>query len=165
LRGEAERALCLGAVALGLREAIGVPLVQADRDRLDMRLAAVRRTLVNQVAKRAWTRGQSMSIAQAVALAMDTLQTGPLDVDAQAIGGPSVTDALTTREREVAAQLARGLTNRQISEVLVITVATVERHVSNILGKLGLATRSQAALWAVRHGLQADRTVQTSRSG
>jgi predicted ATPase/DNA-binding NarL/FixJ family response regulator/DNA-binding XRE family transcriptional regulator len=164
MRGQAERALCLGAVALGIREAIGVPLAQADRDRLYMRLAAVRRTLVNQVAKRAWARGQSMSIEQAVAVAMETPRTRTLESDARSIGTPSLADALTRREREVARQLARGLTNRQISEVLVITVATVERHVSNILGKLGLATRSQVALWAVKHGLEADRTVQSSDS-
>jgi DNA-binding NarL/FixJ family response regulator len=129
-----------------------------------MRFVAARRTLVNQVAKRAWARGQSMSIEQAVAVAMETPRTRNLESDARSIGTPSLADALTRREREVARQLARGLTNRQISEVLVITVATVERHVSNILGKLGLATRSQVALWAVQHGLEADRTVQASDS-
>ena len=45
--------------------------------------------------------------------------------------------------------IARGLTNRQIAEVLVIGERTVEMHVSNVLGKLGLASRAQVAVWAV----------------
>ena len=54
---------------------------------------------------------------------------------------------LTAREQAVAELIAGGLTNRQIGETLVITRATVDRHVSNILSKLGMATRSQVASW------------------
>jgi class 3 adenylate cyclase len=63
--------------------------------------------------------------------------------------------SLSPREREVAALVARGLTNRQIAEQLVVTEATAAKHVENILGKLGFATRSQVAVWAVqqRHDL------------
>ena len=58
--------------------------------------------------------------------------------------------ALTRREREVAALIAEGLTNRQIAERLVISERTADTHVANILGKLGCATRAQvAALVAV----------------
>ena len=51
------------------------------------------------------------------------------------------------------ALLARGLTNRQIATELVLSEKTVKTHVSNILGKLGLPDRTQAALYAVRLGL------------
>jgi DNA-binding NarL/FixJ family response regulator len=61
--------------------------------------------------------------------------------------------ALTAREREVLARVARGLPNRQIAEDLGITERTARTHVSNILAKLGLASRTQAALLAVQHGL------------
>ena len=61
--------------------------------------------------------------------------------------------ALTPREREVLALVASGLTNRQIGERLFITEKTASVHVSNILGKLGVATRSQAASVAHRLGL------------
>jgi DNA-binding NarL/FixJ family response regulator len=55
--------------------------------------------------------------------------------------------ALTAREREIAALLARGLTNRQIADELVVSERTAEWHVANVLGKLGLESRSQVALW------------------
>lgn len=57
--------------------------------------------------------------------------------------------SLSKRERELAALLALGLSNRQIAEELTISVATVERHVANILGKLGYRSRTQIAAWAV----------------
>ncbi|SRR6266542_6441562 len=60
---------------------------------------------------------------------------------------------LTQREREVAIRIAQGYSNRQIARELVITNSTVERHVANILSKLGMRSRSQVAVWAVRAGL------------
>jgi NarL family two-component system response regulator LiaR len=60
---------------------------------------------------------------------------------------------LTTREVEVLQLVARGLSNGDIAEQLVLSAATVSYHVSNILGKLHLANRTQAALYALREGL------------
>lgn len=62
-------------------------------------------------------------------------------------------DPLTERELEVIKLIARGLTNDEISASLVISQATVRNHVSNILNKLHLASRTQAALYALRKGL------------
>ncbi|WP_300015487.1 AAA family ATPase [Pseudonocardia sp.] len=59
---------------------------------------------------------------------------------------------LTTREREVLARLADGRTNRQIAAELVVSERTVETHVANVLGKLGVANRAEAAVWASRNG-------------
>ncbi|MGI5337164.1 response regulator [Streptomyces sp. CA-181903] len=62
-------------------------------------------------------------------------------------------NALTEREREVLALIADGRSNREIARALVLSEKTVKTHVSNILMKLDLADRTQAALWAVRHGI------------
>ena len=62
-------------------------------------------------------------------------------------------DELTDREREILKLIARGDNNREIGETLFITEGTVKNHVSNILSKLALRDRTQAALWAREHGL------------
>ena len=63
---------------------------------------------------------------------------------------------LTPRERDVLALVARGLPNRAIGESLGITERTARTHVSNILAKLGLTSRTQAALFAVEQGIEPD---------
>ncbi|MGE5249345.1 MAG: helix-turn-helix transcriptional regulator [Bacteroidota bacterium] len=60
---------------------------------------------------------------------------------------------LTAREREIAALIARGKSNREIAGELVISENTAERHVANILSKLGFNSRTQIALWAAEKGL------------
>ncbi len=62
-------------------------------------------------------------------------------------------EPLTDREREVLRCLGRGLSNKEIGTELFISEKTVKTHVSNILGKLGLLDRTQAALYAVKHGV------------
>ncbi|HEV8190556.1 MAG TPA: response regulator transcription factor [Ktedonobacterales bacterium] len=70
----------------------------------------------------------------------------------QTFGTPGANE-LTDREREILGFLARGASNREIGESLFITEGTVKNHVSNILSKLNLRDRTQAALWAREHGL------------
>jgi DNA-binding NarL/FixJ family response regulator len=74
--------------------------------------------------------------------------------------GASATSAgdavLTPRERDVLALVARGLPNRAIGDALGITERTARTHVSNILAKLGLTSRTQAALYAVEQGLDGE---------
>jgi DNA-binding CsgD family transcriptional regulator len=64
----------------------------------------------------------------------------------------SASDTLTAREREIAALVADGLSNRDIAEKLVISEGTVEVHVKHILGKLGFSSRAQVAGWFARQG-------------
>ena len=66
-------------------------------------------------------------------------------------------DSLTEREQEVLDLIANGLNNREIGDRLFISEKTVKTHVSNILGKLGLADRTQAAIYALRRGASADK--------
>lgn len=63
---------------------------------------------------------------------------------------PAHSGALSEREGQVAALVARGLSNRQIAQELVVSDRTVDSHVSNILHKLSLASRAQVAAWVVR---------------
>ncbi|MFJ4031560.1 response regulator [Streptomyces griseoluteus] len=71
----------------------------------------------------------------------------------EANSGQSRGSSLTEREREVLGLIADGRSNREIARALVLSEKTVKTHVSNILMKLDLADRTQAALWAVRHGM------------
>lgn len=70
---------------------------------------------------------------------------------AAAAGGPA--EELTPREREVLRLLATGASNREIGERLFISEGTVKNHISNILGRLGLRDRTQAAIWAKERGV------------
>lgn len=63
-------------------------------------------------------------------------------------------DELTNRERDVLREIANGKSNKEIASSLFITEKTVKTHVSNVLAKLNLSDRTQAALFAVRHGVK-----------
>jgi two-component system, NarL family, response regulator LiaR len=63
---------------------------------------------------------------------------------------------LTGREQEVLRYIAAGMNNREIAEKMVISEKTVKTHVSNILGKLALDDRTQAAIWALKHGFDGE---------
>jgi NarL family two-component system response regulator LiaR len=67
--------------------------------------------------------------------------------------GPELGDDLTEREREVLGLIVKGQTNPEIADHLIISESTVKTHVSNILSKLGVSTRTEAASLALRKGL------------
>ena len=66
---------------------------------------------------------------------------------------PESPETLTDRETEVLRLLAQGCANKEIARILIIGEKTVKTHVSNVLAKLGVQSRTQAALYAVRIGL------------
>jgi DNA-binding NarL/FixJ family response regulator len=84
----------------------------------------------------------------------------PADVALQAIsrlahGRPepdSSVESLSEREKEVVSLLAQGLTNKEIAQSLFLSVRTIEAHLRTIYGKLGVSSRTEAALWAVKSG-------------
>ncbi len=78
---------------------------------------------------------------------------GALLAQEPARAAPGRGGALTDREREVLGLIADGRSNREIARALVLSEKTVKTHVSNILMKLDVADRTQAALWAVRNGV------------
>ena len=70
-------------------------------------------------------------------------------------GGAPVLPALSPREREILALIARGASNKEIARTLDVAESTVKIHVQHILRKLELTSRVQAAVWAIEHGIAA----------
>ena len=68
-------------------------------------------------------------------------------------------EALTMRQREIAALVARGYTNQQIAADLVISPGTAANHMQQILSRLGLSSRSELAAWVSQSGLPRRKTV------
>ena len=100
--------------------------------------------------------------ADEVAAAVRAAHRGEVHLDpavarklTQTLRSPAHSAALTPRERDVLVLVGEGKSNQEIAGTLVISERTARTHVSNILVKLGLASRTQAALWAVREGLVA----------
>jgi len=79
---------------------------------------------------------------------------GQLGVKSRPATPPPPKNDLTERELEVLRLIAGGATNREIAETLVVSEGTVKNHVSNILSRLGLRDRIQAALYAYDHDLK-----------
>jgi len=147
----AELVVQLTAAASALREAAGFPALAGARVE---RYLASARPLGDPAIARLWARGLAMNAEEAVALALDgPREEGGRDAVSLAVVGayqapPALPGALTPRERQVAALVADGRSNKAIAEELVISPATAARHVANILAKLGFSSRSQIAAWA-----------------
>jgi predicted ATPase/DNA-binding NarL/FixJ family response regulator len=152
-----QRALRLAGASSALRELLGVPLSRPAQLTLDASLSTAWHALRAEVAALAWQEGRATSPERAIALALDAVGVPPVEPGeagkAATSSESSPVTPLTPREREVSVLVARGLTNRQIAEALVIADRTADVHVSNILNKLTLTSRAQLAAWVVRQGL------------
>jgi predicted ATPase/DNA-binding CsgD family transcriptional regulator len=141
------------SVASAVREAIRAPRSPVSDERMQRLVEGARQRMTPKAFKQARTEGQRLSVDQAAAEALSLghpAPTAPPHASEQEASGVS---RLSRREREVAALVSRGLTNRQIAEELVIGERTVDTHVANILSKLELSSRTQIATWSVEHGL------------
>lgn len=143
---EAARVL---SAADALRAGLGAPMALSDRREYDRTLEGVKASMAIDEFEREWNSGRSLEPDEAIQLALDAAQP-----PAQRLQLPEKSrDPLTSREREVAALIARGLSNREIATKLSIAERTAISHVEHIMNKLGLHSRAQIAAWAVRHGL------------
>jgi predicted ATPase/DNA-binding CsgD family transcriptional regulator len=141
--GEPQRAVLLAAASAALREGAGLPPLSGAR--AERYLPPARRR-GDQVVARLWARGLALSPEAAIALALEPPETAPeLTAGDAATRPPS---SLTPREEEIAALIADGRSNRAIAEELVISPATVARHVANMMAKLGFHSRAQIAAWS-----------------
>jgi predicted ATPase/DNA-binding CsgD family transcriptional regulator len=144
-RGDDERVLRLAAVADRMSREWSLSTGSFRLTQLEESCARARGRLGARRADGAWSDGETMGSARALeyALGEDRSAAKP-DLEA----GP-----LSRREREVAAMVADGMTNRQIAEKLFIAERTAEGHVERIRNKLGVRSRTEVATWAVEHGL------------
>jgi DNA-binding CsgD family transcriptional regulator/tetratricopeptide (TPR) repeat protein len=147
-KGEGTRAARLYGAAEALRLDIGAPLSPADQPELERHLATARATLDAASWDAAWADGRAMTPEKAAEYALSEVRAAPPAApspERPPAGEPRA--KLSRREKELAEMLARGLTNRQIAKELVLSERTVENHVSNILKKLKLSSRSEVAAW------------------
>jgi predicted ATPase/DNA-binding CsgD family transcriptional regulator len=153
-QGRRAAAIRLAGAASALRTARGEPLSTAEAAQLERMLRPARSALPAEVARQEWALGRAMTMDEAIRFALDLApDTGPL-ADVPRLGlVPDPAFPLTLRQREVAALVARGLTNQEIASALVISPRTAESHVQSILTKLDLTSRSQLAVWTHRHGI------------
>ena len=161
--GRAEQATHLLGAAEALREVARVPLPPTERRDFLAATTTARARLGAAAFEAARAAGRTMSLAQAVDRAQATAASPPTPGARTTEPGPAaVTSLLTPREREVAALVARGLSNRRIGEALVIVEGTASLHVKHILSKLGFASRAQIAAWAVQHQLVSPAPVDSA---
>ncbi len=144
--GRPREAVRAAGAAAALREALGEPTAPVRKARLDAQLAAARTALGGTAFEQALAEGRAMDVEQAIAQAASP----PRPAAPAPSAGSSADDPLSPREREVARLVARGLTNRQVADELVISERTVDVHVARILAKLGFSTRAQVAAWVAR---------------
>ena len=144
--GRHEEARCLLEDAIDTFERVGAPFEAAQaRIELATTMLLLRRgDAAEQEATAALERLRELGAAAEAERAESLLG---------AIGSHAGVAPVSPREREVLALLAEGLTNRQIAERLVVSEHTVHRHVTNILRKLDLPSRTAAAAFAVRNGI------------
>jgi predicted ATPase/DNA-binding CsgD family transcriptional regulator len=147
-QGQTERGARLLAAAETVRESTGVDRPAARGAEQERTVAALRSRLGADAFARAWETGRRLPLDEIVADALTPAEPAA----PQSPPGGTRPSPLTRREREVAALIARGLTNRQIAEELFIAERTADTHVEHILAKLGLGSRTQVATWVVERG-------------
>jgi DNA-binding NarL/FixJ family response regulator len=145
-----EAALTLAGAAAGIRVATRAVISPLWVEAIAQALEPARRTLGLDAASQAWAEGTRMAPEEAVAYALGFLSTEKDKPHPSKTADPL---ALTRREQGIAALVAEGLTNRQIAGKLFISKRTAETHIQHILNKLGVNSRAQIAVWAVKQQL------------
>jgi non-specific serine/threonine protein kinase len=159
-QGHAERSARLFGAAERLREVVGMAILPhwvPDHERA--RLAA-QASLGERAFALAWAKGRAMTATEAIAYGLAPMEghrpEGMGPVRPRPGAAPPV---LSARELEVARLVARGLTNRQIAEQLVLQTSTVGNHLQRIYARLELSGRAQLAAWVSEHDDASDRSA------
>jgi DNA-binding NarL/FixJ family response regulator len=141
--GDLERAIRIFGAADAVWEAISAPLPGKLRDRHDRVLADMRSRLGESRFELAWDEGRQMPTGATIELVQPPLSRA----------GADAPEGLSTREVEVLALVAEGLTDAEVAERLVFSIRTVHAHLRSIYRKLDVRTRSAATRYALEHDL------------
>jgi len=156
-QGELPWAARLWGAAEALREGTGTPIPPAYRADYEHSVASARTQLGEQAFATAWAEGRSMTLDQVLGEQGKAEVTTPASTGqpARPITKPSASypDGLTAREVEVLRLIAKGLTDAQIAEQLVISPRTVNTHLTSIYGKIQVSSRAAATRYAMEHHL------------
>ncbi|GAA5063701.1 LuxR family transcriptional regulator [Nocardia callitridis] len=141
--GSGERAAVLLGAASSMWDSFGMQLYGSQHwvQRRAMYAARARKSLGESVYRESHHRGESLTMAQLIAYALDEEND-----DGRRSSSRSSADAFSPREREIAQCVADGLSNRQIAERLILSVRTVEGHVARLLRKLEIERRQQISI-------------------
>lgn len=154
--GDIDTAIRFFACADAHREGTGVLVREPVRIEYDQVLTHARSALGVKRFDTAWQAGRAMALDDVVTtgLTLDARKHEPPDRDRRA-GGATTKTSLSVRELDVLRLIVDGHTDREIADTLSIGVRTVHTHVTSILNKLGVTSRTAAATRAVRDGLVA----------
>ncbi|HHW51165.1 MAG TPA: helix-turn-helix transcriptional regulator, partial [Pseudoclavibacter sp.] len=161
MQGQAARAARLYGFAASLRALLGAPIPPPDRRSYQRTVAALRAQLGEPTFLHAWTAGQALTLAEAIAEAVPLPARGhlpPSPPPAPAQPPPPAPArghlfGLTDREIDVLRLVAQGLTTSQIAKQLVISPRTADAHLRSIYRKLAVTSRAAATRAAIEHGL------------
>src|SRR5262249_55533149 len=135
------------------REVMGTPMHPVYRPNYKQAVAQARATLGEQAFRTAWAAGRGMSPQQALATREGPEGATSMPQLPPATQSPTYPAGLTAREVEVLRLLARGWTDAQIAEHLVISPRTVNPHTTSLYSKLNVSSRAAATRFAIEHHL------------
>jgi DNA-binding NarL/FixJ family response regulator len=142
----------IASAASRLRTLTGTQPWPTEQARIGRRLEVARKKIGASSFEEQWALGEKLSEGEAIKLVRRFLEEAPPAHIQSGVAAYTVSP-LTVRQREIAALVARGLTNKQIAQELVISPATARAHVEHVLDRLDLHSRAQLAAWAAAQGL------------
>jgi predicted ATPase/DNA-binding NarL/FixJ family response regulator len=150
-RGLYERAGRLFGAAAALRESSGLPSDAATRAANERDAGTVRSALGEDAFVAAWAASAALPLRVAIAEAAEIAAPGAIPASPPANAADAL--GLTARERDVLRLLQAGMTDREIADALSISERTAGNHVQHAMQKIGVSSRTGAAVYAARHGL------------
>ncbi|HET9911998.1 MAG TPA: tetratricopeptide repeat protein [Anaerolineales bacterium] len=153
-RGQMAEAVRLFAAVQVQLDTLGITLYPADQMEYESNMALVREQLEEVAFNTAWSEGKTMTLEQSIAYTLEPRREQAAKSSTARRMEKEIFGGLTEREREVAALIAQGKSNREIATAMSVGVKTVETYVTRILSKLVFESRVQIATWAIEKGLK-----------